>query len=73
MDVIIFIVAIVGSRLGGYDFPALYFYISLPYSLHRCIRSTIRMMKLPMVDKVRGEETCHQQEKHTKEIVRGTK
>lgn len=47
MDVIIFIVAIVGSRFSGYDFPTLYFYISIPYVLHRCIRRTIRMMKLP--------------------------
>lgn len=47
MDVIIFIVAILGSILSDLDFPTLYFYISLPYALHRCLRHTIRMMRLP--------------------------
>lgn len=47
MDAIIFIVAILGSSLSDLDFPTLYFYISLLYVLHRCIRHTIRMMKLP--------------------------
>lgn len=38
MDAIIIIVAFIGWRVSGYDFPTLYFYISLTISLYKLVK-----------------------------------
>ena len=38
MDVIIVIVSLIGSIASGYDFPTLYFYISLSNSLWKSVK-----------------------------------
>lgn len=38
MDVIIVFVSILGSIMSGYDFPTLYFYISLSNALWKAVK-----------------------------------
>ena len=38
MDVIIIIVSLIGSMVSGFDFPTLYFYISLSNALWKVVK-----------------------------------
>jgi hypothetical protein len=46
MDVIIAIVSLIGKYASGYDFPTLYFYIYLSYSIMKDIETMLKK-KLP--------------------------